>query len=516
MFSDFSSTPPSGGAGGGETFFQRQRRLAGQQQAAMGKPDPDPVQPGQPVQPQPTDPYPGEPTHPPGGPYTSPDKKDDARRLGGRQNPEATTNYTSPVMGNGKIPPPQPPQQAALPQVPQPAADGSDYRGPVRLANQVAEPNQQLSQQQAPAPRAPGGYTKPEDQKSQPVMTHPGPDLGYTGPAAGTQGTPSVPNDPKFPGGQQPATGPYLGPAATTNSVPTAIPGQQFNNTVTPGATTNTAAPTAAPIAPTPQVPMTAQPSAPAYEDIGNGMARFPDGQVLPMNHPLFLQRTGQTPGATPAAPAAPAAPGATPGATPPQAAGPMGQQLQDLVNQIVRNPQTQSPQIVAQMKQKAAEEAMAAAQGARTAQSQDLASRGFSNSGGMAAAQQRKTDDAMQRAILGSNRDIDLGASTQNRLDELNAIQAGQGLQQANRDDYWRGQGLNLQGELGRGGLNLDSQRLAASNSQFGQNHALNVMQFLESQRQNNNGNALNWAQLGQNGQNQMIQQILAMMGGG
>jgi hypothetical protein len=72
----------------------------------------------------------------------------------------------------------------------------------------------------------------------------------------------------------------------------------------------------------------------------------------------------------------------------------------------------------------------------------------------------------------------------------------------------------LQLQQELGRGGMALDRTRIEENQRQFNENNQLNILQFLESQRQANNNLGFNYTQLGQNGQNSLISQILGMMG--
>jgi hypothetical protein len=239
-------------------------------------------------------------------------------------------------------------------------------------------------------------------------------------------------------------------------------------------------------------------------------------------------------------------------------------QQLQ-VIQQMLASGGTMNPAVVNQMKQRASEEQMLMARQLQAQNDDEMSARGFSAGGGMAQASQRRSQENMQNAILGSNRDLDINAASTNRQDMLNALgasesilggqsgrstsQYGAGLagqtaqagdrqavsqsginraiaqfsgnmdsanfaqnqQQANRDDYWKGKGLDLQDKLGTGGLNNDNRRIDNQASQFDKGYGLNILQFLEGQRQNDNSMGFNWAQLGQQGQQSLIAQIMA-----
>jgi hypothetical protein len=202
-------------------------------------------------------------------------------------------------------------------------------------------------------------------------------------------------------------------------------------------------------------------------------------------------------------------------------------QQLQ-LVNQILANPDTLNPHVIDQLQQRSQEEAMDMAKQLQDQQQSDLVDRGFSMSGGTADAQKRATNENLTNAILGKRRDIEIQAAQQNRQDETNALAAAEGIlqgqtgragqvygnvlqgQQANRDDYYRGKGLDLQEKLGVGGLGIDQQRVTNQSNQFDKSNALNILQYLEGMRQSDNSNGLGWAQLNQQGQNSTIDKIL------
>lgn len=276
-------------------------------------------------------------------------------------------------------------------------------------------------------------------------------------------------------------------------------------------------------------------------------------------------------------------------------------QQLQtQRMNEMLRNPETLSPQVLAALKEKQKEAAlMMEQQGLQSAQ-QNAASRGFGGNGSLQGIEQAIRGNTSNQ-ILNSNRDLDIAAATQNRQDLINALGAsdsvlsgqmgratqgygatlaGQGAQAGDtrsvsqdaiaravqgNDAMLRAQGLNLQkegmqmdenfrgytsergaqdaalqrvlaqfgineakhnsdrsdnalslnAELGRGGLELDNKRLTETGRQFNEGHQLNILQFLENQRQHNNGLGYNYAALGQSGQNSLIAQIMSILGG-
>jgi hypothetical protein len=202
-------------------------------------------------------------------------------------------------------------------------------------------------------------------------------------------------------------------------------------------------------------------------------------------------------------------------------------QQLQ-MVSNLLANPQTMNAGVVEQLKQKSMEEALLFKQQRDAQLAEELAARGMSSYGGAASAGRRKTADAIESAILGQNRDIDIQAAQQNRQDELQALGIAESIlggqvgrsgnvfqnilagQQANRDDLFRGKQLDLQKELGIGGLNIDQQRVANQNRQFDAGHGLNILQFLEGQRQFNGNLGFNYNQLSANQQSGMMNSIL------
>lgn len=241
-------------------------------------------------------------------------------------------------------------------------------------------------------------------------------------------------------------------------------------------------------------------------------------------------------------------------------------QQELALVSRLLEHPETLSPEIVTAMKQKAVEDSLSQQHQLDQQAQDDAAARGFSLSGGQAEAAKRRNAEALQKAILGSNRDLDIRAASQNRQDILNALEQGErilsgqtarssdiynstlkgqgataadrqavsnsaiqraiqqftgnmdsaqfdlGQQEANRDDYYRGKGLDLQRELGVGGLNIDQQRVNNQSSQFDKNYGLNILQLLEQMREHDNNSGFNWASLNQNASNNAINTLRSM----
>lgn len=245
-------------------------------------------------------------------------------------------------------------------------------------------------------------------------------------------------------------------------------------------------------------------------------------------------------------------------------------QQQLDLVQRILGNAQTQSPEIIRQQQQRSAEEQLRLAQQVRQQNADLSAGRGFNPAGGSTDAANRLTNENLMSNIIGQNRDIEINAAQQNRADELAALQASEGVlagqtnrsgsiydrilqgqlaqsgddravsqdsisrglsqfgadlqgatfnlgqQQANRGDYWTGQQLGLQRELGQGGLDIDRGRLGEQGREFDMNNALNVLQLLEGQRQANNNLGFNYNQLNSNNNNSLMGYLMSLIGGG
>jgi hypothetical protein len=208
------------------------------------------------------------------------------------------------------------------------------------------------------------------------------------------------------------------------------------------------------------------------------------------------------------------------------------------LVAQLLQNPETLNPQAVSQMKVRAKEAALAQAQQLRGQASNDLAARGFDPAGGVSQAVGGELDMGLIDSLINSNRDIDLAATAQKRQDVLGALAAAEGMLggQVSRAgalsgdaaqwagiDYGKSKDdrmMLLQEFLGKSGVDLDTQRLAEQKSQFKTATGLDLARFLESvrqfdvgfgenQRQFNNNSALNWTNVNNAQQNNLLRYL-------
>lgn len=140
-------------------------------------------------------------------------------------------------------------------------------------------------------------------------------------------------------------------------------------------------------------------------------------------------------------------------------------------------------------------------------------------------------SQDAIQRAIQGfdanmqsSGMDLQQQAmNAEERYKQFATVRAAQdaelqrvlqqfGVNQGVVDSGRADASLALQGELGRGGLAIDQQRLAQQGSQFDKGYDLDILRFLEGQRQSDNSLGFNYTQLGANQQNALTNAILGI----
>jgi hypothetical protein len=179
------------------------------------------------------------------------------------------------------------------------------------------------------------------------------------------------------------------------------------------------------------------------------------------------------------------------------------GQSAQSGANQVAANSRLDVARANEANRQAAADSGLRTSQFdlARQAQQADENFRAF---GTRSAAE----DKTLQRKL--SQFDINKAISGQN----LDAYKTNSGNYFSGLDALRGDKSLALQGELGRGGLDMDRARLASSDAQFSKNYGLNLLQFLEGQRQANNQTGLGYAQLGAQGQSGLIQQIMGMLG--
>lgn len=232
---------------------------------------------------------------------------------------------------------------------------------------------------------------------------------------------------------------------------------------------------------------------------------------------------------------------------------GTVGAQNTALMEQILANPESLSPEVVAQMKASGKTSAARQQEQLRQQAATTLAGRGFSGGGGMQAAADAAVDQNFLESLLDSNRDVDITAAQTNFQDRLRASQAGtdfqnaasnraigesgaevqrfganEGFRQAEsqddlqRDSFRQGQmqqdrTANLQEWLGRNGVNIDTNKLNEQMRQFNQTFGFDVTRFLddirrdnrnfgEGQRQNDNQLGFGYNQLQQQSQNSLL----------
>jgi hypothetical protein len=199
----------------------------------------------------------------------------------------------------------------------------------------------------------------------------------------------------------------------------------------------------------------------------------------------------------------------------------------QALLNSILANPQVMGPTQIAGMRGAAQDDATSMLRDITTGIQQNAAGRGTLNGGVTAAMQagahQGVASDMLNMFhqgvasdMLNMFRDIETQAALQNRDSELAALQAAEDFingrfgRQIGRDQ------LNLQRELGMGGLAIDRDRLTESGRQFNMGHQLNWAGLLNNMVMGRLGHGLDLAQLQQTGNANWLQQLLRGIGGG
>lgn len=288
----------------------------------------------------------------------------------------------------------------------------------------------------------------------------------------------------------------------------------------------------------------------------------------VPRDHPLY--GTPGFVGSTPAGGGAPPAPGGAPGGgpayseygryparpdntnytpsqlsqfTPPDLSefeGPQG----DILRRILANPETMSAMNVQQLKESNKEESLSMQQQLMDKAAMDSALRGVSGGGAEVALRSRIGEAAMSDVLRG-NRAIDLQKMSQDRVDQIQALQASDALmgnrlgrsisgyntglagQLAQAGENLRGtqmaqqnyatdldaffnrlgadrgdRQLNIQQQLGQGGLDLDARRISQQGDQFNLSHQLAQRQFEEAMRQFNARMGFDWANFDYNAQ--------------
>lgn len=162
-------------------------------------------------------------------------------------------------------------------------------------------------------------------------------------------------------------------------------------------------------------------------------------------------------------------------------------QQQQSLIQQILANPQTMSPQVVNQQKEAQKEQLMAMQAQTLGQAQQSGAARGMMNSGWM-DTQQRKASENLISQLTQGYRDTDLKAAQTNRQDQLNALQGADAFQTNQMNRSTSGYQSQLSGQVAQQQLQqvaaqsqmqiatlMDQrQQLEAQEHQFGANYQL------------------------------------------
>ncbi len=175
---------------------------------------------------------------------------------------------------------------------------------------------------------------------------------------------------------------------------------------------------------------------------------------------------------------------------------GGMQQQAQGLVQQLLANPQSLSPQVLAQMKGQSADQAAILQRQSANQLKAGLAARGINANSGYGLGQQRALMADTNSNLLNSLRGLDITAAQTGRQDQLNALNAANqfqnlGFQQAlggyqaalqGMDANRNEQQLAIQSALQNWNTNQQAQQLA-SQSQLAANSNSNQAQSIQNQ---------------------------------
>lgn len=215
----------------------------------------------------------------------------------------------------------------------------------------------------------------------------------------------------------------------------------------------------------------------------------------------------------------------------------PLNQQVSnahnDLMLQVLQNPQSLNPQVVSMMKEQQKEAALAMQQQQQQQLMQNAAGRGASNDGAVAAAM-RRIGTGTQGNILDQYRNIDIQAANQGLQDRLNALGMADQYQSGVMGRGVSGYGAQLQGQQAQAqqgylqhqsaadAVNYNLQRALAqeglyqAEAQSGQNAWGMGNNFNEGARQFNLNYGLNTAQMQNQQQQQLMQFIQSILNRG
>ena len=143
------------------------------------------------------------------------------------------------------------------------------------------------------------------------------------------------------------------------------------------------------------------------------------------------------------------------------------------LLQQVMANPQSMSPEIVAQLKEQQKEQALSMQQQTMEQLQQAFAGRGMGQSGNLDMQRRRIADDTVGQ-ILGGQRQIDIAAGQTNLQDRLNALQAAEQTMTGQSNRGLAGYQAQLAGQQAQAGEGYKQYGSQADSTRFALERAL------------------------------------------
>lgn len=140
---------------------------------------------------------------------------------------------------------------------------------------------------------------------------------------------------------------------------------------------------------------------------------------------------------------------------------------MSGLMAKMIANPETMSDQNVAQLKEQQKEQALSMQQQMQAQGGQQAAAQGMYGSGAQMANDQRSRDTTLN-SLLSGYRGIDLQKMGQDRTDQLNVMNAGQGFTNSLTNQAQGNYGATLQGQQAQANQNFQSQQSQADAVKF------------------------------------------------
>jgi hypothetical protein len=191
--------------------------------------------------------------------------------------------------------------------------------------------------------------------------------------------------------------------------------------------------------------------------------------------------------------------------------------QVNPMMQKMLANPHTMGQQWQDQQYEAGKEQALDMHKQLGLQASQGLTGRGFSGAGGVNQAIMGDLNQNLMSQLLAGRRDIATQAATQNRQDELTAMQMAQGWDQQGFQNAMGQNQFGLQRWLAGTNADLEYQQFGEGQRQFDKGFGLDFMRFLENQkqfqqqfgegkRQYDNTMGLNWFNAQVNQQNNFL----------